>query len=124
MTTLTQRLEEIALRLEKATPGPWQIGYTDGSGKLDLDEREFCVSAGKSIPVIHANLWSDNDEENSANAGLIANAPADLALLLRIVREQDEALGKVDAQCSITSSIGKIARECRERVRQMCEGEA
>lgn len=62
------RLEEIAARLEAATPGPWRLG---ASGIAAVAGREYLVHT----------IRSDSD------ADLIVNAPADVAVLLAVVRE-------------------------------------
>lgn len=77
---MTERAEQIQARIEAATPGPWaQEDYVD-------------IDADGSYDLAHVTA-PDPDEPDTAvrgvalgilreDAGLIANAPADLAWLL------------------------------------------
>lgn len=71
----TDRVTEIRGRLDAATEGPW--AELDGRGQ-DQPGR-ILVSAENSERLVAECLWS------RADAGLIANAPADLAALLAAV---------------------------------------
>lgn len=64
------RLEDIAARLEAATPGPWRV-Y--GANYIDAGPNTNLIANG-SVPAL-------------GDAELIAHAPADLAALLAVVRE-------------------------------------
>lgn len=75
--TKTDRLTEIEARLKAATPGPWHLAPMEGSHGLEMwIETEH----GGGLPVAKV-CGSPIDRE------LIVHAPADLALLAKLVRE-------------------------------------
>jgi hypothetical protein len=98
-----KRLDEIDARIAAATPGPWRrwawAKPKGGWGKLFRGYLSFGAS-DERIEVVHPDTEEDhpskegnrcvaisgNGPTSLANAALIAHAPADIALLSRIVR--------------------------------------
>ena len=83
------KLSDIEQRLEAATPGPW-YAVADNSGvSTDPDgtafpsqpELIFCLDDGEYI-----------GNRNKADASFVANAPADIRLLLDYVRELEATI--------------------------------
>lgn len=74
------RLTEIEKRLKAATPGPWGI---DTAG---------CIGDYRHPPITRVVIGADVliarivDYRDARNEDLIAHAPTDLALLVRLVR--------------------------------------
>lgn len=89
MTPLTELLAPIKERLEKATPGPW---WKDNKGSLPYESRVCDLMSNN----IHAEVKVDF-ETDKANVELIANAPTDLAKLIRAVERLSEALNNYAA---------------------------
>jgi hypothetical protein len=69
---MSAKLDEIEARLKAATPGPW---WTTSETAITVQNAHALVASTHSAAI-----------EFRANAQLIAHAPADLALLLRIAR--------------------------------------
>jgi len=86
---MTIKLSDIEKRLEAATPGPWyavadNTGVStdpDGTAFPSQPELIFCLDDGEYI-----------ENRNKADAEFVANAPADIAYLLRLVGELEAAL--------------------------------
>lgn len=68
------RLDEIARRLEAATPGPWEAGY-DGGWTVETKD------------AVIVDMTDSEAEQGRIDADFIAHAPTDLAALLAAVRE-------------------------------------
>jgi hypothetical protein len=81
------KTDEIKKRLEAATPGPWRVGYNDGSGVYDSNEDTFCISNDLNDCAFHADLSA-----NPNDSVLIAHAPTDISNLLQAVEIMREAL--------------------------------
>lgn len=95
MSPILKRLEEIEARLNAATPGPWRV-LRDWQAETKAGEKYetpiYCgVQLGKAggftLPV---------DANAHHNTFLIAHAPTDLTLLLKIVEEQRKALDECE----------------------------
>lgn len=73
--------------MSKFTPGPWEVAETNMHGESEIKAREWgiCITAG-GMP------W----DECTANAALIADAPALLKLLARIVYDLPQNRGWLD----------------------------
>lgn len=71
-----KRLSEIEARLKAATPGPWEVASNEIAGGL-------CIYRVGTNP---ATEFSIADFVSRKDGDLIANAPTDLALLVRLVR--------------------------------------
>ena len=102
-TTDTQRLREIQERVEKATPGPWsreKPPYVDGWPQGSV----IGGTVGKQTIYTHHT----GGTYPSADANLIANAPADLKWLL----EQLAALTREKAESVVTDEA--ITAEARK----------
>lgn len=75
------RLDDIAARVEAATPGEWKLdGRTAWAPTEDGTQNRFWATVQGVYPV-HVKR-----DELDANAALIANAPADLRYLVAIAR--------------------------------------
>ncbi len=77
---MTKRLEEIEARLAAATPGPWE--WENGADSL--------WNQAGTIPVLSIEMdkyGSPDLQSRFEDRELIVHAPADLALLARLVRE-------------------------------------
>lgn len=93
------RLDEIAARLEAATPGPWEAYGTTVAAMTGPGECGGC--SGLPSPAHEpACLWSEVAGAGELDADLIAHAPADLAALLAVVRE----VAKVSVPVGVTPS--------------------
>lgn len=112
LPTLLSKAKELG---EKATEGPWSVGYDDGSGRYSEEESSFCLASAKAT-VLHASI-----SENENDAAFIAFARSALPLLVRIVERQEEALGKAEnhdgclrgCQCGCLDSVKWIAGSAR-----------
>lgn len=82
MTDHAARLASIEARLDAATPGPWEF-----------DETTSIIDAGE-VSVAHVHIT--HDDSGSANADLIAHAPADLRYLLDRVRELEKTVDALE----------------------------
>jgi hypothetical protein len=92
------RLDEIAARVDAATPGPWERGITtDGTRRVAtiLDGS----TSGVEIEDIHTPYDPIATSETAANADLIAHAPEDIAALLDIVRAAQSVVGEYHPGC-------------------------
>lgn len=86
MSDETTRLDEIAERLEAATPVPWQAYGTTVAAMTGPGDCGGC--SGLPSPAHEpACLWSEIAGADEPDAELIAHAPADLSSLLAVVRE-------------------------------------
>lgn len=119
------KLEEIRKRLEAATPWPWTVRH-------DQDIHEVISHLDNTNSESIATLY-----ELKETAELIAHAPSDLRLLLRIVERQREALEYVQfvhiekmmkpvagadvAQWALEHNA-QYARECIAEVEKMTGG--
>ena len=83
---MTNREQQIADRLAKATPGPWEWQTVTEAQKLT----EHTLTALNG-PGVLCRYW-DNEPKALADAALIANAPSDLAYLLARVAKMEAAL--------------------------------
>lgn len=80
------RLDEIAARLEAATPGPWEAYGTTVAAMTGPGDCGGC--SGLPSPEHEPScLWSEIAGADEPDAELIAHAPADLSSLLAVVRE-------------------------------------
>ena len=76
-------IESIKARLEAATPEPWLTDeYTYALGETGDYGSELCVVMEPHKRSAH--IASSPDEQDSANADLIAHAPTDLRALLKV----------------------------------------
>ena len=99
-----ERLAAIKARLDSATPGPWGVIETTGEW-FHID-----CHLPDSLPVakVHSvHSGYGNKGEPSANAALIANAPADLAALLAYV---DELEGLLRDLCEDSRAAAEVVR--------------
>lgn len=81
----TDRLTEIEARLKAATPGPWVVERADWQNLVRREGK----GPGRNIASVGGT--SALGHNGGADADLIAHAPADLALLVRIVRSVADA---------------------------------
>jgi len=95
MTTPDRRIEAIAERLAKATPGEWERQATHiyapgptGANVCSIGEPR----ASKYVGYTPLELGSEDGEEAWANADFIAHAPADIAWLLSEVTRLESSL--------------------------------
>lgn len=88
------KLEEIKLRLNKRTPGSWQEGFRDGSGRLNKDENQGAYiiaydgnSNSRYEVVVHGGDYEGmvTGVENPEDVNFILNAPTDIQFLLNRV---------------------------------------
>ena len=77
------RIDDIKARLDAATDGPWwdESGVIHAKAPHWTPEVHSCDHVAKADP--------------HENATFIANAPADIAYLLRLVEELDESLDRL-----------------------------
>lgn len=72
------RIDEIRQRLEKASPGPWQI----------LPGNDRCISGTVISAADNRHIaTATRTTEERANADFIAHAPEDIEYLLALVEE-------------------------------------
>jgi len=84
------RIEEIRARLEAATPGPWHMRkliIRDRIYRWEIFAPHGSGYGGKPIAVL-----TDGFTTTDETAELIANAPADLLLLLAVTDAIDEEM--------------------------------
>ncbi len=98
------------------TPGPWQVGYRDGSGPECIVQYLGDGDRPKLIAMIgfHGDpeLRGDMTPEERANAELIAQAPT----LLARVAELEAALG----EALRTLGDAELDREAAQGTREAC----
>jgi hypothetical protein len=111
---MSARLDAIEARLEAATPGPWRASV-DGPYQMRVAETDTMnVYASVNVEI---DMQTDDAE-------LIAHAPSDLALLLKLVRLYEEALGEyAKLPDGVYGSFSARAREALAKGAEM-EGEA
>lgn len=116
MTDLSSFLNEVRERLEKATPGPWKRDLTS-SVSMQV------VAHGNDVVAYHSRHPRQVDERVVPNYELIAHAPTDLTLLLKIVEEQRKALefdrGRTINNDNAAEFVWRQSlryRECQERI--------
>ena len=78
------RLDEIKARLAAATPGPWAWSRTPAATN-DYDHGILWSASNREVIEVVAPADGPEIETTKADAALIANAPADLALLVEAV---------------------------------------
>jgi hypothetical protein len=88
--TMSNRLDQIETRLRAATPGEWSVYPV---------RYEFAITTAGG-PV--ADAWTAHD------AALIANAPADLAALLRVARAAARAIPQTDWVATDEEAWGEL----------------
>lgn len=104
------KLEQIAARLAAATPGPWSWGHiANDQGGLDP-----ALVAGGGVFFEANGLRNPNV---LADAELIANAPTDLAFLLRLVQmvAEEQCDNELTYPCRNTTDKGSWCWPCRIR---------
>lgn len=84
---LEQALGAIEARLAKATPGPWMQGYPNAGEVIEVPGDIY--SAEKDL-ICTAEFQRDEE--------LIANAPTDLARLVKALRLIDDELEKASRE--------------------------
>lgn len=111
-----ERLEEIKQRLDRATPGPWEVGITAYGPSVEVDDEQlFIESYGITYP------------HNPADADLIANAPTDLAALLTELRATtgdlavavEVAKERGEATADLRAGIAALRGEWRKEAAQL-----
>lgn len=108
----------VEARVSAATPGPWTLGYDDGSGRWDADERSFCIVGAEELPVLHTEI-----AHRETDALLIAHAPTDLTRLLQIVRTLSGALERILERGEIHHE-GTVVLDCEAEIAQATLAEA
>lgn len=85
-------LDELERLTKAATPGPWTIGYSDGSGKFDAEEERFClVDQPTDDVILHAKLCY-READAQLIAALNPQTALELIRLARLGREREEML--------------------------------
>lgn len=99
------RLEKIEARLVAATPGPWDWNSYSGIWAFNTlhtlfpgDETGFQLAYINQLPEQTVGGDELHDAESQGNAELIAHAPVDLELLIRIAKAALK-LSSVCTQC-------------------------
>ena len=89
------RIDDIKARLDAATDGPWGVDEIEGC--VDYDGTDGVISRGvRALPNRGGLNQGDQYELFSLeDATFIANAPTDIAYLLRLVEELDESLDRL-----------------------------
>lgn len=107
-------LESIEAALTAATPGPWEASTSEATMN-DRNEWRICQEAPPSRPSHLRAVMS------SADAHLIANAPAWLAYLVQRVKAA-EAYSDIDTQTAVDMANRAFAAEAAVgRVRAFAE---
>lgn len=103
---MTDRIDEIRVRLASATPGPWEYqAATDGDpGNGPTHHIVLGPERTRGFRVAR----TDWDRQGDADAEFIANAPTDIAYLLGVAD---------DAQDAIYVLAGCVAKEREENDR-------
>lgn len=90
-------LAKVRARYEASTPGPWQYGYDDGSGRVDTTDAMWrggtvLTLAGENYPtpVSGCSLGMGCGVGTDEDADFIAHAHQDIPALLALVEEQQE----------------------------------
>lgn len=112
------RIAQIRKRLAESTPGPHRVQRYDNEGGEFAYQVETLRSDGGDIAFAYCSETT-NLKYAKCNAELIANAPADLALLLKIVQVQGEALRQVISEKDEPDLLNDLchARDrCREAI--------
>ena len=78
------RLDEIKARIAAATPGPWAWSRTPAATN-DYDHGILWSASNREVIEVVAPADGPEIETTKADAALIANAPADLELLVEAV---------------------------------------
>ncbi len=74
----------------KHTPGPWRLGYEDGSGVADDYTKGYCITAGERTVVYSGDSFGVlYGIEREADARLISSAPELLAALEKAAERMD-----------------------------------
>lgn len=89
--TLETRIEELKRLAERAQPGPWTLGYKDGSGKYDEELCKFALVDKDDRCVVHAKLC---DSEYEAKF-IAASNPDFILKLIAVYERQREALRNI-----------------------------
>ena len=90
------------------TPGPWHMGAGNGSGSIFADNGRTRLETGGTTLYPIAQIgrgW--NEEEDEANARLVAAAPEMLAAL------ESLAVGLSPASVDLQRENGNLAALCR-----------
>jgi hypothetical protein len=95
MTPTPVDLDALEAAARAATPGPWQVGYNDGSGRYESDKDEFCITTGHDS-VLHASCLNPECAED--DAAYIAAASPDV--ILRLTAELRKARETIAAHHS------------------------
>ncbi len=87
---MTDRLSEIRKRLEAATPGPWMWWTSCSWRRLGTEDQSTTIME----PITqqcdnHPDLYFRNGGYRGPDATFIANAPTDIAYLLRVIEEYE-----------------------------------
>lgn len=139
--SLTTYLTEIKQRLEKATPGPWIVQRCNDASLVTEAHGADVTGWLKDYPFAYiAKIGGWGYSLNYKNGELIANAPSDLARLVRVVEclmegleqyeghpdvVQPSGIKRIDANTITTEGsatiwpISRIAREALEKAQRI-----
>lgn len=97
------------------TPGPWQVGFSDGSGPTYIVAGDHAAVPGVSHVVTVVGGSEDSwglpqGVRNSADACLIAAAPDLLCELKRLVRMLEPVEGVLTVQGTLKGAHAAIAK--------------
>lgn len=98
------RVEAIKDRLEKATPGPWEVGRQSGEPYVRGDK-------GGTTVMLFAPCQMEDAE-------LIAHAPEDIRFLLEENKRLREALERIAAERPLTGPLNLTDLDMQEIARQ------
>jgi hypothetical protein len=87
------RIDDIKARLAAATPGPWRY-WTNGFDRYVIGNED--PKTGTFESIIGGEPHEGAIDENDPNCTLIANAPADLAYLLRVAEAARSVFAALD----------------------------
>lgn len=112
---MTNRLREISERLERATPGPWNIERVD-------HEHEITFEIGTDegfFAKIYEHDFIDQGRNAKPTCELIAHAPDDLRYLLSLVERLEKVRAAAEDVMSELRLIGRSAPKLHDALKEL-----
>ena len=103
---MSKRLDEIEARIKAATPGPWK--QRDKGAWTEDGGCKIAAVVGAPQLIRPLAPWG-----MACNAALIANAPSDLAILLRVARASAAYRRALDDRATTVEEFGRALDELR-----------
>lgn len=100
--------DECLARAEKATPGPWKVGYEDGSGSFNEERDSFAISSTSNSECVFHGKLSDNPHDCEFVAAARTDVPELARRLSLAIESMKVAVKFIDGD---TSLINKLIEE-------------